>query len=151
MCETYATCRTLAIYVLNRYNILNKPLKYLQHASKTLATYATCPIPDLFLQHPYETIAKHLKTYTCNMRFHCNISLLRSRVAAATSVAPRCARGTGHGTQRARASTMGDEAWRGAGWRSRAARDGVRGGEDSSSKHTAQQYAMGKHESGSYF
>jgi hypothetical protein len=39
----------------------------------------------------------------------------------------------------------------GAGWGSRAARNGVRDGEDSNSERSAQQHAMGEHESERYF
>jgi hypothetical protein len=83
------------------------------------------------LQHTFET-SKTFETYACNIRFHRNISLLWSRVTAATaltvavtfwcgtaaSVAPRRARGTGHGAhgqwghgaQRARAGAAWDAA-----------------------------------------
>jgi hypothetical protein len=80
---TYATCVTSQIYCCNIH------LKQLQHTSKTFET---------------------LDTYAWNMRFYRNISLLRSRIAAAmastapttfwygtaASAAPRRVRGTGH-------------------------------------------------------
>ena len=64
------------------------PLKHLQHGSKTIAICATspiylCNIHMKQLQHTSET-SKTLETYTCNMRFHRNISLLRSCVTTAT-------------------------------------------------------------------
>jgi hypothetical protein len=58
--KTYATSRSKRLQHTseNKRNILNK---HLQHASETLATYATCAtFPDLLLQHLYETIATYI-------------------------------------------------------------------------------------------
>ena len=101
-----------------------------------------CNILDLLLQHPYETLqhtsetSETLETYTCNMHFHRNISLLRSRIAAAiastggttfwwgttSSVAPRQhpsrTSARGHGALCAAAGARRVASWsgRGGGW-----------------------------------
>jgi hypothetical protein len=63
--------KTLATYIWNRWNILNK---ILQHVSKTLATYATyatfpiyfCNVHIKQLQHSSET-SETLEIYICNI------------------------------------------------------------------------------------
>jgi len=100
------------------------------------------------------------------MRFHRSISLLRSRNAAAMastaattfwwgramSVAPQHPAHAGHGARcaaavRAARSELERARWgmeHGAGWGSRAARDGMRGGEDGSSERMTQQHVIGE-------
>jgi hypothetical protein len=70
-------------------NACNIRLKQMKYFEQMLATYATsliylCNIHIKQLQHAYETF-ETLEIYACSMRFHRNISLLRSRVAAATT------------------------------------------------------------------
>jgi hypothetical protein len=141
MCETYATSITLATYVWNRWNILNKPLKHSQHASETLATSQIyfCNIPlerlkHLHLQHALSS--QHLLAKVVHTAATTATPLLIGNGGAGrTSTAPHQhigARGdrawhiaAERDAQRDRAGVVGKERaqwWRGrdAGWWSRA-------------------------------
>ena len=86
---------------LKHLNMLHalKHLQHMQHVQHPPIYF--CNIHVKQLQHTSKT-SETLETYACNIRFHCNISLLRSRIAAAITfwwettvlAAPWHARGT---------------------------------------------------------